>query len=83
MSRRQRRKGRYLQALTAHDMARIATANADLAALHNLLLDDGYKLVPSSRPYLRADRSVTLRFVWRKREPGISLTVSRSIVVRI
>jgi hypothetical protein len=83
MSRLQRRKGRYLEALSAHDMARITTANADLATLHNLLLDYGYSLVPSSRPYLRADRSVTLRFVWRKREPGMSLTVSRSIVVRI
>lgn len=83
MSRRQRRKGRYLEALSAHDMARVVSANADLAGLHNLLLDDGYRLVPSSRPYLRADRTVTVRIVWRKRAPGVSLTVARSIVVRI
>lgn len=74
MKRRQRpRRGRLLERVESASVVDACRVSRDL---HRTLTARGYKLIPTTRPYLNANGDmVTLRFVWRHRAAGESVTI--------
>jgi len=75
MKARQRkpRAGRPLTGLTAQDLV----VHSEVAqAMHDDLTAKGFVLQRGCRPYLRRDMDVSMRFVWRHRAEGETVTLS-------
>lgn len=67
------RTGRPLQGFSAHDL--VPHSEAALA-MHEDLTTKGFALQSRCRPYLRQDMTVSMRFVWRHRAEGETVTMS-------
>lgn len=68
------RRGRYLK---AHEAASLLASCETARIMHRALTAQDYELRAPMRPYLHRDgRTVTLRFVWRRRKDGGSVTLS-------
>ncbi|WP_299440213.1 hypothetical protein [uncultured Rhodospira sp.] len=79
--RRIPRCGRHLP---PHDAPSLLGLISEAADLHQVLVADGYALDPRVRPYRRQDGRVSIRFVWRRRDPsGANLSVTATHVLRV
>lgn len=71
------RRGRYLPPVALDALI----AEAGFEEFHDMLTGMGFQLRSPARPYQHRNRDVSFRFVWRRREPGITSSVVRSIRV--
>lgn len=81
MSKKDKRKrglGRYLKAIPSADLIK---ASPELQERHRKLVDMGFTLKATLRPYRAVKGHVTMRLVWRRREPDIAFTITE--VVRV
>lgn len=76
MSRR--RHGRHLKPVAAQPLIDLVDG---LKAMNKRLSAQGFALKHTTRPYVRTDGLVTLQFVWRNREEGGSVIVTRRFAV--
>lgn len=70
------KRGRWLPSMPA---APIIQADPEIQAQDQRLRDSGYKRRDSIRPYLAKNGLITLRFVWRKRSAGQSVTIQHTM----
>jgi len=52
-------------------------ADEELLSFHNSLTVSGFKLNKSARGYRTKKGSVTLKFIWRRREAGLTACMHR------
>ncbi len=71
------RRGRYLSPVALDALI----ADAGLDEFHEMLTGMGFVLRSPARPFLHRNSDVSFRFVWRRRAPGLSSSVVRSIRV--
>jgi len=79
MTSSRRRPGRHLQPVNALSLLH---AHAALRSFHEKCVADGFRLKETVRPYLRKDGDISMRFIWRKRSPGLSLSIEYAVRMR-
>lgn len=67
--RREARRGRWLAPVATE---KLLGGTGELAELDARLTAEGWTRAGTVRPYLARNGWITLRFVWRKREEGLS-----------
>lgn len=70
------KRGRWLPAVSA---SAVIDADPDIAAQDRQLRASGYRRPESVRPYLAKNGLISLRFVWRKRTAGKSVTIQHTM----
>lgn len=73
------RRGHYLPPVALDALL----AKAGLAEFHAMLTGMGFDLRTPARPFLHRNSDVSFRFVWRRREPGLSSSVVRTVRVTL
>ncbi len=71
------RRGRYLPPVALDALL----ANAGLSEFDVMLRGMGFDLRTPARPFLHRNSDVSFRFVWRRRAPGLSSSIARTVRV--